>query len=147
MKCSQRWSTIDHSIVNQPCGNDAVWDDRCAKHGSGVPTIPELMTLLSKMTGWGDQSLSVSFGYKRARVWDAQDDSRLVNDTWGFTAGTRICGQDHDVHAQGKTLEEALWALCEEIVKKLEDIGRRRAEDAAKGRRAIDEFLLSRRVP
>jgi hypothetical protein len=129
------------------CKEDATWRGRCPAHGGTHPTTTELMILLGKLTGWGDQSLSVSVGYKRARVWDAQDDSHLDDGTWGFTTGTRVCGQDHDVHAQGPTLEAALWALCEEVVKKLEDVGRRRSEDVARGRGAIDEFLWSHRVP
>lgn len=108
--------------------------------------VSELMTLLGKLTGWGDQSLSVEIGYKRARVWDAQDESHLSDGRWGFTAGTKICGQDSDVHAQGETLEKALWALCQEVVKQLENAGRRAAEGSARGRSALDEFIRTRRV-
>lgn len=102
------------------------------------------MTLLGRLTGWDDQSLSVSVGYKRARVRVVQDESHLDDSEWGFTAGTRICGQDRDVSAQGRTLEEALWALCKKVATQAAAI--RDASRAAEADRVLSEFVHARHV-
>lgn len=105
------------------------------------------MILLGKLTSWGDQSLSVSMGYKRARVYTAQDESHLDDKTRGFTVETKICGQDCNVHAQGPTLEEALWALCRKVEEQLSKTRERAAASWAAARAALDEFRGSNRVP
>lgn len=147
MKCNHRWSSNDHMIVNQPCMNDATWEGCCPQHGGRVPTVQELMTLLGKLTEWGDQSLSVSIGYKRACVRVAQDESHLNDSEWGFTARTRICGQDRDVSAQGGTLEEALWALCKEVVSQAAAIRDRAVSRVAETDKALSEFVHAHRIP
>ncbi len=77
------------------------------------------MKRLAQVTGWGNQSCQVTFGYMPARVHVAQDDSYLDNDNWGYIVSTTICGMDKTlVSAQGKSLEEALSNLIEEIPKK-----------------------------
>lgn len=133
------------------CASDATWNGRCSQHGGVVPTVPELMTLLSKLTGWGDQSLSVAIGYKRARVRTAQDESHLDDRTRGFTVGTTMAytggGQDRDIHAQGSTLEEALWVLCRGIVEQSSKTRVRAVAHATEADRVMDEFLQSRYVP
>lgn len=80
-------------------------------------TVEELMTLLADLTNWGDQSLSVHVGYKRARVQTAQDESHLDENDKGFTVSTTICGdyKDSRVSSEGPTLEKALWNLANEI--------------------------------
>lgn len=145
MKCNH--PAFNSEFASLPCVNDATWDGRCPQHGGTVPTVPELMTLLGMLTGWDDQSLSVSIGYKRARVWTAQDYSHLDESTRGFTVGTRVCGQDRNVHAQGATLEEALWALCREVVWQTSSARDRVAKQAEKAGEALSEFIRARRVP
>ncbi len=147
MICEHRHSTRDHEIVNQRCVNVAAWNKRCAEHGGVVPTVPELMTLLGELTNWSDQGLSVSIGYKRARVFMAQDETRLDNNTWGFVVSTRVCGQGQDIGAQGKTLEEALWTLCVEIVEQSSKTRQRASANETAARKTLDEFLWSRRAP
>lgn len=134
MKCAQ-------------CVYDATWNGRCPHHGGMPPSVPELMTLLGKLTGWGDQSLSVDIGYKRRRDYDEHADSYLNDRAWGFTAGTKVCGQSQDVHAQGPTLEEALWALCNETMQQILRVKSRGEARAAEADRALDEFLRARHVP
>ncbi len=79
-------------------------------------TVEELMTLLAKVSGWGDQSLSVKIGFKRARVYDSQDESHLDENDRGFTASTSICGGS-DIATFAPTLEEALYKLVAEAQK------------------------------
>lgn len=145
MKCNH--PAFSSEFASLPCVMDATWGGRCPQHGGRVPTVQELMTLLGKLTGWGDQSLSVSVGYKRARVYTAQNDSHLNNHEWGFTARTRICGQDRDVSAQGSTLEEALWTLCKEVVSQAAAIRDRAASRVTEVDKALDAFFQARRVP
>jgi hypothetical protein len=145
MKCDH--PAFSSEFASLPCMNDATWEGRCVQHGGKVPTVQELMTLLGKLTGWDDQDLSVSVGYKRARVYDAHDDSHLNNRKWGFTARTRICGQDRDVSAQGGTLEEALWALCNEVVSQAAAIQNRAVHQATEAANALGAFVRARHVP
>lgn len=150
MKCKHDFPEeqyLDPDMRSPSCPNDAVWNDRCARHGGRFPTVQELMTLLSRLTGWGNQSLSVSIGYKRARVRTAQDESHLDDSEWGFTAGTRICGQDRDASAQGRTLEEALWALCKEVATQAAAIRDRAASRAAEADKTLSEFIHARHAP
>lgn len=87
------------------------------------PTVMELMKLLSKATEWDDEHLKVEIGYTPARVYDYDRDcSRLDGSNWNFVVSTKICGADKDqrVGAQGKTLEQALMRLVEEIEKNCE---------------------------
>lgn len=145
MKCSD--PAFSSEFANLPCVNDATWEGRCPQHGGRIPTVQELMTLLGKLTGWGDQSLSVSVGYKRARVRIAQDESHLDDSEWGFTAGTRICGQDRDISAQGDSLEKALWELCKEVVSQAVAIRDRAANRAIEAGKALSEFVHARHAP
>jgi hypothetical protein len=133
MKCS-----------SSSCQNDAEWNGLCPEHGGTHPTVNELMTLLATLTGWGDQSLSVKIGFKRARVHTAQDDSHLDENSWGYVASTKILGVDQETGAQGTDLPAALWALCEEVVKSLEAAYKRRLEDAFKAREGLARFVESR---
>jgi len=126
------------------CAENATWRGRCPAHGGVHPTTPELLTLLGQLTGWGDQSLSVDVGFKRQRIYDDQDDSHLSDRTWGFVVSTKILGQDHTTSTQGETLEAALWSLCEEVIRRVEDIARRRAEASEKARDAMTAFIMQR---
>lgn len=145
MKCNR--PAFDSELASLPCMNEATWEGCCPEHGGVVPTVPELMTLLGKLTDWGDQGLSVSVGYKRARVFTAQDESHLDNGAWGFVVGTKICGQNRDVGAQGRTFEEALWALCREIAGQSSRAQERATAYETETRKALDDFLRSRHVP
>lgn len=145
MKCSH--PAFNSEFASLPCVNDATWEGRCPEHGGVVPTVPELMTLLGKLTHWSDQGLSVSVGYKRARVYTAQDESRLDDSAWGFVVGTKICGQNRDVGAQGRTFEEALWALCREIAEQSSRARQRATAYETETCKALDDFLRSRHVP
>ena len=142
MKCTQ--PAFDHEFANLPCLNEATWEGRCPMHGGKVPTVQELMILLGKLTGSGDQGLSVAIGYKRARVWDAQAESHLDENVWGFTAETRTFGQAHDVHAQGQSLEEALWALCKKVAGQATRDKERAATRVVEVDRVLGEFVRSR---
>lgn len=136
-----------HSIGAPPasvCSENATWRGRCPAHGGVHPTTPELLTLLGQLTGWGDQSLSVDVGFKRQRVYDDLDDSHLSDHVRGFVVSTKILGQDHTTHAQGETLEVALWALCEEVIRRVEDIARRRTEASEKARDAMTKLIMQR---
>lgn len=83
-------------------------------------TVEELMKLLAIMTGWSDQSLSVTIGYKAARGWDANTEWIVDDKDWGFVVATTICGaKELDVSAQGKTLEDALFALAKNVQDRL----------------------------
>lgn len=140
MKCT-------HSIGRPPvyaCPNDATWLGYCPEHGGKHPSVEELMTLLAKLTGWSDQSLSVEIGFKRARTIVAQDESYLNENVRGFIVSTKLIGHDHSIGAQGADLLSALWALCEEIVKKTEDAYKRQARDAYKARETLSEFVVTR---
>ncbi len=146
MKCNYVNTFLDPDM-QEPCANNVTWNRRCEVHGGKHPTPPELMILLGKLTGWGDQSLSVSIGWKRARVYTAQDESHLDDHTRGFTVGTKVCGQDRDVNAQGPTLEEALWALCVEVMAQASRTRDRAATQAAEADKVLVEFLRSRSIP
>lgn len=126
------------------CPNDAEWMDLCPEHGGKHPTVVELMILLARLTEYGDQSLSVEIGFKRSRVWTAQDDSHLDERSWGFVASTKVLGLTQAVGAQGADLPAALWALCKEVVTKVEDAHRRRLEDASKVRDGLARFIATR---
>lgn len=143
MKCSYVDKFLDPDM-QEPCANDVVWNQRCETHGGVHPTVPELMTLLAGLTGSGDQSLSVEIGFKRARVWTAQDDSHLDERSWGFVASTKVFGLAQAVGAQGTDLPATLWALCEEVVTKVEDAHKRRLEDASKARNGLARFVAER---
>jgi hypothetical protein len=142
MKCKR--PAFDSEAASLPCLNEAEWDGRCPDHGGTHPTVEELMTLLAKLTGWSDQSLSVEIGFKRARVRTAQDDSHLDDRSWGFVVSTKAVGNDRMIGAQATNLPAALWALCEEIVRQLEDAHRRRLEDASKARDELVRFVEAR---
>lgn len=126
------------------CHDDAVWNDSCKKHGGAHPTVPELMTLLGQLTGWGDQSLSVDVGFKRRRDHIDEYDSSLNDRVWGFTASVKLIVDDNSTGAQGETLEAALWSLCEAVARRVEDIGRRRMEDSVKAQNALAKFIAQR---
>jgi hypothetical protein len=143
MKCDYVNKFLDPDM-QEPCTNDVVWNRRCETHGGVHPTVPELMTLLARLTRSGDQSLSVEIGFKRARVWTAMDDSHLDERSWGFVASTKVFGLAQAVGAQGTDLPTALWALCEEVVKKIEDAHARRLEDASKARDGLALFVAAR---
>lgn len=142
MKC--KCLSFDSEVASLPCLNDAEWRGLCPEHGGKHPTVEELMILLARLTGSGDQSLSVDIGFKRARVWTAQDDSHLDERSWGFVASTKVFGLAQAVGAQGTDLPAALWALCEEVVTKIEDANKRRLEDASKARDALARFVAAR---
>lgn len=143
MKCDHVDKFLDPDM-QEPCPNDVVWNQRCKTHGGVHPTIPELMTLLAALTGWSDQSLSVEIGFKRARTWTAQDESHLDERSRGFVASTKIVCLTQVVGAQGIDLPTALWALCEEVVKKVDEAHRRSANEATKARDAIAMFVAAR---
>lgn len=80
-----------------------------------MPAIEELMKLIGQLTGWGDWSLSTNVCYMRASRHEDQDQVIIDDADWGFTVSTTICGSDCKVHAQGKTLEQALRNLAEAV--------------------------------
>jgi hypothetical protein len=101
-------------------------------------TVPGLMKLLATLTGSGDQGLAVTVGYKRARVFIAQDESELSPHDWGYTVSTKICGvEEHSISAQGRTLELALESLAQAVVATLEERHRRREARAAEARMVL----------
>lgn len=130
----------DTNIGFVVCDNNAEWQGLCSRHGGTHPTTPELMTLLSQLTGWVDQTLSVSMSFKRQRVYYAQD-AHPDDRTWGFTVSVKILGQAYMTGAQGETLETALWSLCEAVMAKISDIGHRHIEDAVKAQDAMAKFV------
>lgn len=149
MKCQytvERALGVYPAVLRPTCPNDAVWNERCQDHGGRHPTVAELMSLLAELTDQGDQSLSVRVGYKRMRVFTAQDDSHLDDKTWGYVVSTRISGQDQsqDASAQGEGLEQALWALCMEVTKRAEAAQERVVTRATKARDGLARFVASR---
>jgi hypothetical protein len=142
LKCRQL--SFDSEVASLPCLNEAEWRGLCPEHGGRHPTVEELMTLLAKLTGWSDQSLSVEIGFKRARIRTAQDESHLDERSWGFVASTKVVGCAQTVGAQGTDLPATLWALCEEVVTKVEDAHARRLEDASKARDGLALFVATR---
>lgn len=68
-------------------------------------SIDKLMALLAHATDWGDQSLSVTVGYKRARDWDGNTESTLNQHNKGFVVSTTICcpeSEDEAYEAKAK---------------------------------------------
>ena len=116
-------------------------------------TIEQLYGLLAELTGKGDQSLAIDTGYKRARVFVAQDESHLDPNDRGFTVATGISGlRDWDgkelrVSAQGKTQEEALTNLCGVIVETREKHYKRYVEEATKARKQYNDFFYRPTIP
>lgn len=106
-----------------------------AKH-----TVEELMKLLGDLTGWSNQSLAISIGYKQARVWESQDESHLT-DEWGFVVDTTVCEADLKVSAQGPTLPEALYKLALSVIVKQNEDVHRRAERRTKSEKLLEKFL------
>lgn len=138
MRCN-----YDDPDLDLRCLQDAEWNNRCPRHGGRHPTVPELMTLLAELTRWGDQSLEVRIGYKRARSWDESGESTLSNDKRGFVASVKPISLP-DVSAQGETLEQALWALCEEVVQQAEGDQRRAYDVAFAARNELTRFTIGR---
>lgn len=126
------------------CNNEAEWNNLCPAHGGTYPTEEELMVLLAKLTKWGDQSLAINVGYKRARVYIAQDESSLNDAEWGFTVSTKVLGYEQTMEAQGPNLRAALWALCEVVVKRIEEIFRKRLEDSFNSSNDLNKFIEAR---
>lgn len=103
----------------------------------------EYMTLFAKLTGWGDQSLSVSVGFKRARQFTAPDASHLSDTDWGFVASTTTLQDGNSkISGQGPSLEEAFANLADNIVERLGSASTRAHNTARAANAALDEFLM-----
>jgi len=95
------------------------------------------MQLLAGVTGWSQDTLRVTIGYMREQ-WTVEQwtvaGAREYGKTWGYTVSTTVCGDDTVIHAEGRTLPEALFALAAAVCthhKKFEDwhaLHRREAE-------------------
>lgn len=113
MKCS---AGGDSSIK---CDKDATWDGLCEEHGGKRPTMIELMTLLGKVTGWGE-SVALSVRYSEALRHVSHDETERTGKFY-FSVGANICGDDKmNVSAHDEDFTAAVWKLCQAVPERID---------------------------
>lgn len=104
-------------------------------------TKEELFKLIGELSGYGHDCTTVKVTYNAARIYNGWGEYEGLSNDWGYAVSTKICGEDVEVSAQDKELEEALWKLAQAIPEKLRDMHNRRKASMDKAMEKIKEFL------
>lgn len=104
-------------------------------------TKEELFKLIGELSGYSHDCTVVKVMYNPARIYNGFGEYEGMSNEWGYAVSTKICGEEVEVNAQDKELEEALWKLAQAIPEKLQAMHNRRKERIDKTMQKIREFL------